>query len=309
MHMPRDYYEVLGVSRDAGDKEIRGAYRRLARKLHPDVNPGNKQAEEKFKEVSEAYQVLSDKEKRAQYDRYGHLGDAWKQAAGQPGGFNWGAGGPDVGFDIGGGGGGIGDLFEMFFGEGRAGARTRARRAPARGQDAHTPVSLTLEEAYAGTTRRVTVGDPVGGSHTVEVRIPAGVESGAKIRAAGQGGQAPAGGTAGDLYLIVSIIPHPMFERKAADLYCDLPVTYAEAALGAEVECPTLKGQVKVKVPAGSSSGQLLRLSGMGMPRINGGYGDLYARLKIVVPKNLTDEERRLVERLRQLRPDNPRQW
>jgi DnaJ-class molecular chaperone len=307
--MPRDYYEVLGVSRKASEKEIRQAYRRLARKLHPDVNPGNKQAEEGFKEVSEAYQVLSDKEKRGQYDRYGHLGDMWKQGAGQPGGFTWSAGGPQVEFDTGSGFGGFSDLFDMFFREGRAGARARTRRAPARGQDVHTPVSLTLEEAYSGTARRVTVSDPAGGPRAIEVRIPAGVESGAKIRAAGQGGQAPPGGTAGDLYLIVSIMPHSMFERKAADLYCDLPVTYAEAALGAEVECPTLKGKVKVRVPAGSSSGQLLRLSGLGMPRIKGGHGDLYARLKIVVPKKLSDEERRLVERLRQLRPENPRQW
>jgi DnaJ-class molecular chaperone len=307
--MPRDYYQVLGVSRTASDKDIRQAYRRLARKHHPDVNPGNKQAEEKFKEISEAYEVLSDKEKRAQYDRYGHLGDMWKQAASQPGGFTWSSNGPQTEFDPGGGAGGFGDLFDVIFGEGRRAARARTRQAPTRGQDAHTPVELSLEEAYSGTTRRVTVSDPGGGSRTIEVRIPPGVDHGAKIRAAGQGGQAAAGGTPGDLYLIVAIRPHPIFERKGADLYCDLPVTYPEAALGAEAECPTMKGKVKVRVPASSSSGQLLRLSGLGMPQIKGGYGDLYARVKIVVPKNLSEDEKRLVERLRQLRPENPRRW
>ena len=299
----KDYYRILGVGRNATDKEIRQAYRRLARKHHPDVNPNDKSAEGKFKEISEAYEVLSDKEKRAQYDRFGHLGDMWKHASAQPGGFTWQAG-PEAEFDA---GGGLGDLFDTFFGSGRRATRTWG--APTRGADMQTPVELTLEEAYSGAMRKVTVRDESGQQRTLEVRMPPGVDTGSKIRAAGQGARSAPGGQAGDLYLLVNVVPHKVFQRKGDDLYCDLPVAFPEAALGAEAECPTMKGRVKVKVPAGSSSGRMLRLAGLGMPKLRGqGCGDLYATVKVMVPKSLTPEERQLIERLgRSIRDDAKR--
>lgn len=311
MRAGKDYYEVLGVGRKADEKEIKRAYRRLARKYHPDVNPGDKAAEERFKDISEAYEVLSDKDRRAKYDQFGHLGPGWERAGEQ--GFG-GFGGPQAGqwqqappgFDV----GGFGDLFENLFG-GLGGARTGQRggmQFRARGQDVEYEVELTLEEAYAGTTRQIALTMPDGSVNRLEVKIPAGVAAGSRIRMAGQGGPGMGGGAAGDLFLVVRLRPHPRFERRGDDLYVEVPVTFAEAALGARIEVPTLQGPVTMTVPPGSSSGQLLRLAGMGMPKVRGGgKGDEYVRLRIVVPRNLTDEERRLVEQLASLRTENPR--
>jgi len=310
----RDFYEVLGVKRDADEKEIKRAFRRLARKFHPDVNPGNKEAERKFKEVAEAYQVLSSPEKRQKYDQFGQSGDMWGQA-GAPGGFTY----TSEGF---GGFGNLNDLVEELLG----GRRGRSRRP--RGQDLQFQIDVTLDEAFRGATREIAVPAPqpctqcqgagltprgdtcqkCGGRGQVEqvkrlqVRIPAGVQSGARIRLAGQG---VAGG---NLYLIPRIHPHRFFKRRGDDLHCDVPITYAEAALGAEVDVPTLNGRVKVRIPPGTSSNQQLRLAGRGMPRAGGaGSGDLYVHVRIVVPKDLTREEKDLITRLGRLRHESPR--
>jgi len=302
--MSKDYYSILGVPRNASDKEIRKAYRRLARQHHPDVNPGDKRAEAKFKEIGEAYSVLSDPEKRGRYDRFGHLGDAWQTARGHPGDFRretvgdspfgsffeWIEGKPG------------GDLFESVFSQRGAGA------SGVRGQDFEQEIELSLEEAYKGASRRIHLTVPGGKAKSVEVKIPPGVADGSRVRLAGQGSVGLGGGRSGDLYLITRIRPHPTFERKGDDLHVDVPVSVAEAALGAEIEVPAMNGMVKVKVPASTSSGQSLRLKGLGMPRLKGaGSGDLYARIMVAVPKNLTEQERQLLEKLASLRHDNPR--
>jgi DnaJ-class molecular chaperone len=323
----RDYYEVLGVGRSADDKEIKRAFRRLARKYHPDVNPGDKGAEQKFKEISEAYEVLRDPKKREQYDRFGRAGDFWRRAGtGAPGGPTWQTTtGPDFDFS---GYGNLDDILEELL-IGRGPTVTRRRR----GQDVSAEIALTLEEAYRGGFRQVSIPVPQacpscqgagltgegqacvtcggrGRSEQVkrlEVRIPAGVQTGSKIRVAGQG-MPGGGGERGDLYLIPRISPHRVFERRGDDLHCELPVTYSEAALGAEVEVQTLNGRVRAQLPPGTSSGRRLRLGGKGMPRMRGGgNGDLYARVRIVVPKDLTGEEKELIRRLGELRRDNPR--
>jgi curved DNA-binding protein len=273
----RDYYETLGVGRDASADEIRRAYRRLAREYHPDVNkdPG---AEERFKAISEAYEVLRDPEKRERYDR-GGAGDF--EDVFSRGGFG------DVHVDF--GDGDFGDLFEGVFGR-----RGFARR----GADHEAVLELTLEEAAAGGRRRVSLVD----GRDFEVEIPAGVRDGQRIRLAGQGGAGTASGPSGDLFLHVRIKPHPRFRREGRDLYVDLPVAPWEAALGASVPVPTLDGTARVRVPAGSSSGRKLRLRGQGMPG-----GDLYALVKVEVPRRLSKEERKLFERLAEVSKFDPR--
>jgi len=326
----RDYYQVLGVGRDADEKAIKTAFRRLARKYHPDVNPGDKQAEKKFKEISEAYEVLRDAKKRQQYDQFGHLGAGWQHAGpGYPGG----GGGAGVGaeFEFRGFGGGLGDLFEELLGGRGAGVFTQAR--PRRGRDVRAEIELSFDEAFRGVTREValSVGQPCavcqgqgivgqgsvctqcGGAGQVErgkrlqVRIPPGVRTGSRIRVSGQGEVGPSG-QRGDLFLIAKVAPHPLFRRQGDDLQVEVPVTYAEAALGAEIDVPTMNGRVKMKLPAGTSSGQRLRLAGCGMPRMRGGgRGDLYVQIKVAVPRNLSEEERELIVRLGQMRKEDPR--
>jgi DnaJ-class molecular chaperone len=298
----KDYYKILGVERSASEKEIKQAYRKLARKYHPDVNPGDKSAEEKFKDISEAYEVLSDKEKRAKYDQFGQY---W-QATGQTGASQpppgWETGGVPPGFDFGGGGfegGGFGDIFDLLFGGGRGGTATSSRQArgrgwtPARGRDVEYEIEVTLEEAFNGVTKTFNVN-----GRKIEVKIPQGVRDGSRIRLAGQG--EPGRGTErGDMYLIVRMKPHPKFERKEDDLYTDVPVMYTTAALGGQVAVPTLSGRVNTKVPAGTSSGQTFRLAGQGMPKLKGpGRGDLYARIKVTTPKTLSARERELLTEL-----------
>jgi DnaJ-class molecular chaperone len=326
----RDYYQVLGVGREADEKAIKTAFRRLARKYHPDVNPGDKEAERKFKEISEAYEVLRDPKKRQQYDQFGHLGAGWQHAgAGAPGGRGGAGVGPD--FDFRGFGGGLGDLFEEMLGGRGAGVFTQAR--PRRGRDVRAEIELTFDDAFSGVTREVAVsvgqtcaicqGQGIvgqgsvcaqcGGAGQVErvkrlqIRIPPGVRTGSRIRVAGQGEAGPSG-QRGDLFLMAKVAPHPLFKRQGDDLQVELPVTYTEAALGAEIDVPTMNGRVKMKLPAGASSGQRLRLAGRGMPRMRGGgRGDLYVQIKIAVPKNLSQEERDLIARLGQMREEDPR--
>jgi molecular chaperone DnaJ len=342
----KDYYKILGVDRNASDEEIKRAYRRLARKYHPDLNPGNKEAEEKFKEINEAYSVLGDPEKRKQYDR----GETFDFT-----GFDFSR--PDFAdvFDF-----GFGDFFEDFFG--RRGA------TPKRGSDIITNVEITLEDAYRGSTKPITftrhvncsrcggtgaealeacpnckgtgtVGSSRGfftfrqtcpacrgtgqkvtrvcqscrGSGRVavtehiNVRIPKGVEDGQRVRVRGMGEAGEYGGPSGDLYIEVKVLPHSIFKREGKDLYVEVPVTFPEAALGAKIEVPTLDGIALMNLPPGTQGGQKFKLKGKGMPAGHGGHGDLYAIIKIVVPERLSKEAEELIMRLSSLYPENPR--
>ena len=297
----RDYYETLGVSRGSSDDEIKKAYRKLARKLHPDVNPGNKVAEERFKEINEAYEVLSDKDKRRRYDA---LGANWKSGmdftppAG--GGFRRPAGEPaDFGDMFGGGGGfgGFSDFFEMLFGGRGPGGRGGA--VSARGGDIESEVSVTLEEAHRGTSRSVRLPLDGQGTESFTVNIPRGVRDGSVIRVPGKGGAGLGRGGRGDLYLRVHIAPHQRFHaRDDGDVEVDLPIAPWEAVLGGKVQVPTLDGPVEMRIPANSQGGQVLRLKNRGPARPKGGRGDQYVRLKIVVPPRPTEKEIDLLKKL-----------
>lgn len=318
----RDYYEVLGVSRTASQEEIQRAYRKLARKYHPDVNkdPG---AEEKFKEINEAYEVLKDPEKRAKYDQLGshwRAGQDFRPPPGWEAHFDFG-GGPGQQEFFWSGSGDFSDFFEMLFGgqtfrRAQAAGRSRAGatwRQP--GADRHATLRISLEDAFCGATRSITLqgmSTAIDGSvrpevKNLEVKIPRGILPGQKIRLAGQGFEGVGGGPSGDLYLEVEIEPHPVYRLEGRDLFMDLPVSPWEAALGAEVSVKTLGGAFSLKIPAGSQSGQKLRLRGKGMPNPKGGAGDLYAVLKIVVPKKLTREEKVLFEKLMETSTFDPR--
>jgi curved DNA-binding protein len=329
----RDYYEVLGVSRTAPEDEIKKAYRKLARKHHPDVNPGDKGAEERFKELNEAYEVLSDPEKRKRYDQ---LGANWKAGSDFTPPPDWQGAKVDFGdfgdmFGSGRSASGFSDFFESLFG-GRRGPRAGAGFA-IRGQDIEAESPLSLEEAHHGATRGITLqisercpecgGTGQVGDHvcptchgagavrrpkTLEVAIPAGVRDGSVIRLAGQGEPGSGGAPAGDLFLRVRLEPHPVFSMVGEDdVQAEVPVSPWEPALGAKVNVPTLDGPVEMTIPAGAQGGQRLRLRGQGLARRRGGRGDEYVKLKIVVPTKLTPEEKELFERLAARSRFNPR--
>jgi curved DNA-binding protein len=298
-----DFYAALGVARDASQDEIQRAYRKLARLYHPDVNksPG---AEDRFKEVSEAYQVLSDPEQRRGYDRFGpdfrHVPDDFdaRAAADRPGGgrVRYARGGPGGFSGVGGGFEEI-DIEDLFSGlfRGRGGG-------PVQGADQEAVLELPVEEAYRGGRRRLTLD-----GHEFDVAIPPGVIDGQRIRLAGQGGRGSAGAPPGDLYLVVRIRPHPRYRLDGRDITVDLPVAPWEAALGATVPVATPGGDVKVRVPPGSSSGRRLRLRGAGMPNPNGHAGDLYAEVRVLVPKKLSKRERELFGELATVSDFDPR--
>ena len=305
----RDFYEVLGVPRTAGPDEIQRAYRKLARTYHPDVNsdPG---AEERFKEIAQAYDVLSDPDTRRRYDAFGPDfrqvpegvdPDTWARARAGAGGRRGQAprGGPGSGDGervwFGSGMGEDIDLEDLF--GGMFSGRGRRGWGPIPGADQEAELELTVEEAYRGGRRSLTLAGP-GGSRTFEVNIPAGVRNGQRIRLAGQGGQGSDGAAAGDLYLVVRIAAHPRYRVEGRDISVDLPLAPWEAALGASVAVDTPGGEAKVKVPPGTSTGKRLRLRGRGMPNPRGAPGDLFAEVKIMVPRRLTEEERRLFEQL-----------
>jgi curved DNA-binding protein len=311
----RDYYTVLGVARTASEKDIKTAYRKLARKFHPDVNPGDSKSESQFKEIGEAYSVLSDPEKRKKYDRWGHDWEKIDQAQaaganfrGRPGSsrYTWsstpnGGDGPtNFNFES----EDLGGLFEQLFGR-AAGGRTRVRAAPRKGSDIEQPVEITLEEAFSGTQRTYTIRDSqTGESRTVEVKIPAGATDGLRVRVAGKGDPGAAGGQAGDLYLIVSVKAHPLFEREGDDLRVKVPTPLYTAVLGGEVMVPTPKGSnLALKVPPETANGQRIRLAGQGMPKVGGsGRGDLFAEITVQLPRNLTSREQELFAELARAR-------
>jgi len=315
----RDYYSVLGVPRTATDKDIKTAYRKLARKHHPDVNPGDKKAESLFKEIGEAYSVLSDADKRRKYDRWGH---DWEkidhaQAAGAnfrtrpPGGTRYtyttgpnGESGTGFNFES----EDLGGLFEQLFGR-ASGGRQRVRTTPRRGTDVDQPVEITLEEAFNGTQRTYTLSDAkTGESHTVEVKIPAGAADGLRVRVAGKGEQGASGGSAGDLYLVVSVKAHALFEREGDDLRVKVQTPLYTAILGGEVKVPTPRGtQLALKVPPETPNGLRMRLAGQGMPRVSGtGRGDLYAEINVQLPRNLSPHEKDVFGELARLRDGAP---
>ena len=285
-----DYYELLGVPRDADQDAIRRAYRKLARKYHPDVN-SDPDAEDRFKEIGEAYEVLSDPDKRQRYDR---LGASWRQQEQQAPDANFedfftgqGFGTRDTRFEF------SDDLFERLFGA-FGGGPGRPSAGPVRGADREALLELSLEDALEGGRRKLTLDH-----REIDVNFPAGVRDGQLIRLAGQGGPGRDGAPPGDLYLRIALKPHPHFRRRGADdLDVDLPVTPWQAALGATVPVQTPTGSAQVRVPAGSSSGRRLRLRGRGLPKSGGGRGDLHAIVKITVPKELSDRERELYEQL-----------
>lgn len=302
--MAKDYYKTLGVNRGASDRDIKKAFRRLAKQYHPDANPDDPTAEAKFKEINEAYEVLGDETKRKQYDRFGADFARYQQASG-PGGFNGQQGGyygQRVDMD----GGSFSDIFENLFGG--FGGRARAGRAGAAGesfagqvvdgQDLEHNITITLREAFEGTTRYITKGE-----RRIKVNIPAGATNGTKVRLSGEGEPSMMGGKPGDLFLVVTVEPDSQFERDGDDLTTEVRVDLFTAMLGGEVRVPTLARPVKLKIPAGTQSGRRFRITGKGMPKLRtvDEYGDLYARVLITVPETLTPQQREQVEALRRM--------
>ena len=364
----KDLYDVLGVQKGASEDEIKKAYRKLARKHHPDANPGDSAAEERFKEIQQAYDVLGDREKRKQYDTLG------------PRMFGSGGGGDGANFNWSGNIGDLGDLGDLLGGifGGFGGSPGRGRRARTdtrgqRGRDVETQISVSFEDSLKGLTTKIPVELEVpcsacngsgaepgttpsicpecrgrgvtaenqgffalsqpcprcGGNGTViekpcrncngtgrerrtkryTVKIPPGVKDGTRIRLKGKGEAGYAGGPAGDLFVVTKVAPSPLYQRRGSDLVVEVPVTYAEAALGAEVEVPTPEGKISLKVPSGSQDGKLLRVRGRGVPKLNGGgKGDLLARVRVVVPTKLSKAEREALENLQKVSRSNPRE-
>ena len=289
----RDYYEILGVSKNASDDEIKKAYRKLAVKYHPDKNPGNKEAEEKFKEINEAHDVLSDKQKRARYDQFGHagVGGAGSNpfgAGGNPFGGGFDFNGQTFNFDFG-GGGAFDDILGSLFGFGGA-------RRPRRGADYQTTVTLTFEEAIFGTTKSVSV----NGSN-LKVKIPAGIDDGMSVKIRGKGGPAPEGATEkGDLYVRVRVKPHKNLTREGAIILSEEKISMVDAALGCEIDVETVDGTVTMKVPAGTQSGTPFKLSGHGVPfRSDGDRGPHIVTVIVETPKNLSKKQKELLEEFR----------
>ncbi len=320
----RDYYNILGLQRSASAEEIKKAYRRLARKYHPDTTGGDAQAAERFKELQETYEVLKDTKKRQMYDRFGHAGvkmsagpAGYQDHAGQSGPFNWSQGGGGFDFnisDIFGGGGGMGDIFDQL--RNQTGRRApRSASAAKRGRDIEHKVRLGFYEAINGTTRDVvaTVKQSNGQQRRerITVKIPPGVDNGSKIRVKGKG-QPGMRGNDGDLIIKVEIEQHPYFRKEGSDIYLEVPVTFTEAALGAKIDVPTLSGTTKVTVPPGSSSGRKLRLRDKGIKKHHSDkHGDMFLELKVVPPADLDQESEQLLKELAQRNPqdDIRRDW
>jgi molecular chaperone DnaJ len=328
----KNFYDLLGIPKNATDKDIKSAYRRMARKYHPDVNPGDKTAEAKFKEINAAYEVISDKDKRAKYDKYGdkwQYADQLDQQSQQQNMYRQYAPGGDgqESFSFGGDSGGMDGIFEELFGSGRGRGFSRRSRAQ-RGQDLESNVEITLEEAYAGTSRQINLQQDqpctacggtgqiqnlacsvcrgsgvVSNLNRLEVKIPAGVNTGSRVRVSGKGQAGAGGGSAGDLFLNITVSPHPLFERQGDDLTTNLPVPLTVAVLGGEAQVPTPKGtKLALKIPPETQNGKIFRLAGQGMPHLgNATRGDLMARVNVILPTKLTDKEKELFKQLDQL--------
>ncbi len=317
----KDYYKILGVSKNASEKDIKSAYRKLARKYHPDVNQDNKGAEERFKEINEAYEVLGDPQNRSKYDRLGANWKQWQQVGGSANDFDWsqwfgngapGAGGPrvnvryggadDLGDIFGGGGGGFSDFFTSIFGGMGGGSRRRTTTSEINSStpsnmDIEHDLEISLSEAYHGTNRIINKE-----GRRLQVKIPKGAKTGTKVRVRGEGNRTY-GGQTGDLYLKVKVTADTRFERDGDDLYVNVPVSLVTAVLGGEAIVPTVTSDVKLKIPAGAQNGQKIRLRGKGMPRLKkpDEHGDLFARIDVRLPTRLTAEQRQLFERLKEL--------
>jgi curved DNA-binding protein len=343
----KDYYKVLEVEKKASQDDIKKAYRKLARKFHPDANPNNKAAEEKFKEIGEAYEVLKDPDKRSKYDQLGSNWKAYSRAGAQgwPGAgsagqsYTYNYSGGDFGFgDL---GSGFSDFFETFFGRGgderfstifsssggMGGAGTGGRNtgtqgkqdnkrsfwktsggAAQKGQDYQYNLTITLREAFFGTERAISL-QKNGKVRTVNIKVPKGIKDGGKIRVKGEGGEGSRGGEGGDLYLVVNISQHHLFTRKENDLYCEIPVTLKEALFGAKIDVPTFEGKVNVTLPTNTQNGKTLRLKGKGMPKLKSTEtGDLYAKINIVLPSHLTEDQKKHLEEFAKTYNENPRQ-
>jgi molecular chaperone DnaJ len=331
----KDYYELLGINKSATDKDIKAAYRRMARKYHPDVNPGDKSAESRFKEINAAYEVLSDKDKRAKYDKYGEkwqYADQLDQQAQQQGPYRQyysNGDGQSQAFNFGGDDGGMDGIFEQLFGSsrGRGGGYSRRTQAQ-RGEDLESNVEITLEEAYNGTSRQINLQQEqpcptcrgtgmianlpcstckgagvVGKVARLEVKVPAGVTTGSKVRISGKGQAGGNGGPAGDLYLNIAVSPHPLFERQEDDLTVSLPVPLTVAVLGGEVQVPTPKGiKLALKIPPETQNGRIFRLGGQGMPHLGKATrGDLLVKVNVILPTRLTEKQKELFKQLGEL--------
>lgn len=350
--MSKDFYNILGLARDADQKAIKSAYRKLAREHHPDINPNDKGAEARFKAINEAFQVLSDPEKRKLYDQFGEnfgkippdyakYGPQPGAGGGSnfPGGVNFPGGAQGVNFEEifgqaarGGGGfgganfpggvefrndsggapnqGGFGDVFDNLFGN--RGASRGRKRGPQKGQDVEQPLEISLAESVKGTQRHfeLIIQDPetgVGERRDVNVKIPPGVNTGSRVRVAGKGASGTSGGPNGDLFLKISVRADKFWKRDGNNIKIEVPVSFAEAALGATIPVPTLAGSVNLKIPAGTQCGALFRLSGRGVKTKNGA-GDQYVTVKIAVPKNLSDKEDELIRELDKQRDEKPRE-
>jgi curved DNA-binding protein len=322
----KDYYKTLGVGKSADKDEIKKAYRKMARQYHPDMNPGDKKSEEKFKEVNEAYEVLSDPAKREKYDKFGSSWQQYERGGGRPEDFDWGQwttrpGGQtytrtmtpeDLEQMLGGsfsrefgGIGGFSDFFEALFGNlgGRAGSgqpRTARTTRSTRGRDAEQNVQISLEDAFRGTTMSLQWED----GRRIESKIPPGVKTGSKIRLSGQGGSGAGGGEAGDLYLKVEVLPHSTFTREGDDLRVNVPVDLYTALLGGKIMVATLERPVELTIPPGTSNNQVIRLRGLGMPKLKDPKerGNLLATVQVQLPEKLSPQEKELFEQLRKLR-------
>ncbi|MEW6126684.1 MAG: DnaJ C-terminal domain-containing protein [Acidobacteriota bacterium] len=293
----KDYYAALGVSRNAKPEEIKKAYRKLARKYHPDVNPGDKVAEEKFKDISEAFDILSDEKKRGIYDKFGYYSDNITAEAAAGGGFDFSR------FDA----GNFQDVFSEIFSNLR-GRASQAYTQAERGADLEYPVSISFDDAMHGTTLNVEI-PRTHGREKISVKIPAGVDTGSRIRVAGKGNNGLFGGAAGDLFIVTNVGQHPYFKRKGDNIYCTIPITVPEAALGAKIEVPTIGGKARLKIPPGTQSGQRFRLREKGVPSLRGDgmRGDQYVEVKIVLPKVISEETKELLHEYAKKNPENPR--
>lgn len=308
--MAKDLYKILGVSKSASGDEIQKAYRELARQYHPDLNPDDEQAKKKFQEVQSAYEILSDSEKRQMYDRYGSSFEQMNQGGG--------GGGPgaspfqdvDLGEIFGSGqGGAFADLFKHFA-EGPTGSHQQRRprnRAPQKGQDITHSVLVSFHDAVLGTEIPLPITDPEGGGKTINVKIPAGIGPGKKIRLRGQGNRGIRGGESGDLIVTVNVGGHPHYRRNGNNLEISVPITLVEAAMGGKIDVPTPKGTISISVPANAQSGQRLRIRGMGVETSSGEKGDLFAELQVVLPENLDDEQKELLKQIEAKRNTDPR--